>query len=100
VLTRLGYEPHGYQDAHRALDAFRAEPRAFAAVVTDLSMPAKSGFELSQKLLQIRADIPILMVSGYFGPDDAATGAQLGIRQLVHKPLSMRRLGELLSEVC
>jgi len=100
VLTRLGYEPHAYQDAHRALEVFREQPYAFAAVVTDLSMPAMSGFELSQKLLEIRPDVPILMVSGYFGPEDATIGAQLGIRQLIHKPLSMRRLGELLSEVC
>jgi CheY-like chemotaxis protein len=100
VLVRLGYEPHAYQDAHRALEAFRAEPHAFAAVVTDLSMPAMSGFELSHELLEIRPDLPILMVSGYFGPEDAATGAQLGIKKLIHTPLSMRRLGELLSEVC
>jgi DNA-binding response OmpR family regulator len=100
VLSRLGYDAHAHQDANRALDEFRADPRSFAAVVTDLSMPAMSGFELAQKLLEIRPDVPILMVSGYFAPEDAATGAQLGIRQLVHKPLSMRRLGQLLSDIC
>jgi PAS domain S-box-containing protein len=100
VLSRLGYDAHAYQDANRALDEFRADPWSFAAVVTDLSMPAMSGFELAHKLLEIRPDVPILMVSGYFAPEDAATGAQLGIRQLVHKPLSMRRLGELLSDIC
>jgi PAS domain S-box-containing protein len=100
VLSRLGYEPHAYQDANRALDAFRADPGGFSVVVTDLSMPAMSGFELAEKLLEVRPDVPILMVSGYFAPEDAATGAQLGIRQLIHKPLSMRRLGELLSDIC
>jgi PAS domain S-box-containing protein len=100
VLSRLGYEPLAFQDAHDALAAFRAAPESFHGAVTDLSMPAMSGFQLARSLLELRPDLPIVMVSGYFGPEERATGRELGIRHMVDKPVSMLRLGELLSTLC
>ncbi|MEO8630364.1 MAG: PAS domain S-box protein, partial [Betaproteobacteria bacterium] len=86
ILPRLGYAVSTYCEPERALQAFRANPEQFDAVVTDLSMPGMSGFELARGLLAIRPDIPILMMSGYLRPADQVTAAELNIRDLILKP--------------
>jgi CheY-like chemotaxis protein len=41
--AELGYVPVGFTSSAAALEAFRAEPERFDAVVTDERMPGMSG---------------------------------------------------------
>ena len=70
LLQRLEYEVTGHVDAAAALYDFRSRPDHFAAVVTDLSMPRMSDFDLACELLNLRPALPILMTSGYVPPED------------------------------
>jgi CheY-like chemotaxis protein len=99
ILSRAGYRVTGHTDAHAALAAFRAAPHAYDAVVTDLSMPAMSGFELVRELLCARGDIPVLMTSGYLGDDARAEADAVGIRELIPKPNTVEMLGEALDRL-
>jgi len=99
MLTRLGYEVEAHTDAAQALEAFRAAPHAFDAVVTDLSMPRMSGFDFARALQAIRADVPIVMASGYLRQEDQDTAARIGIRALFLKPNTVEDLGRLLQDL-
>ncbi len=99
MLRRLGYEVAGFTDAARALDAFRASPDAFHAVVTDVSMPGISGYECVRELLALRPDIPILMTSGNAGKDDMASARRAGARGMLAKPHSFDDLGRAVARV-
>ena len=99
LLEALGYRAAAFSSPHEALEAFRREPEAFSAAVTDLSMPTMSGFELARALLAIRSDLPVLMMSGYVGPEERATAKQSGVRELVLKPVTMNQLAELLARL-
>ncbi|HKP55415.1 MAG TPA: PAS domain-containing protein [Polyangiales bacterium] len=99
ILSRVGYRVTGHTDAHAALAAFRAAPDAFDAVVTDLSMPSMSGFDLVRELVALRADIPVLMTSGYLGDDARAQAETAGIRELIPKPNTVEMLGEALDRL-
>jgi len=68
-------------------------------VVTDLSMPGMSGFELATELQKLRPDIPILMTSGYVRPEDREAARQQGVRDLLLKPYTAAELGEALAQV-
>jgi PAS domain S-box-containing protein len=96
ILERLGYAVSGFIDAQTALDAFRADPTAFDALVTDLSMPGLSGQELAQEVLKIRPTLPIVMTSGYVRPADRELALRTGVRELVLKPDTAQALGEVL----
>jgi PAS domain S-box-containing protein len=93
VLERMGYRVTGCVDPEQALRELRARPHEFAAVITDLSMRGMSGFELTREVKAIRADIPVLLTSGYLRSEDRDVAAQLGIRELILKPNTVEELG-------
>ena len=68
-------------------------------IVTDLSMPGMSGFELARSMLDLRPDLPIVMTSGYLSADDQRTGVQLGLRALILKPNTVDELADVLSQL-
>jgi CheY-like chemotaxis protein len=98
VLERLGYRVSGFSHPHQAMAAFNANPHDFDVVVTDLSMPGMSGFELANQLHARRPDIPILMTSGYVRPEDREAAQQRGIRDFILKPNTVDDIGRCLDK--
>jgi CheY-like chemotaxis protein len=88
VLQRIGYEVMGHTDPVAALSGFEADPTGIDAVITDFRMPEMTGLQLSEKLVAAKPGVPILLVSGYTGEIDRARAKQIGIDQVVSKPLS------------
>jgi DNA-binding NtrC family response regulator len=99
-LTRIGYEVTGCETPEDALERFRALPESFDAVVTDLSMPGMSGMELAGELLSLRPDVPVLMISSQFRPEDAAEALRIGIRRTIVKSEAFEKIPGVLAEVC
>jgi PAS domain S-box-containing protein len=98
-LERLGYHITGHIDALAAIAEFRANPNRFAAVVTDLSMPRISGFEVARQILSIRPDVPIILASGFVRPEDEQQAASIGIRRVLLKPSTIDVMAQTLDEV-
>lgn len=98
ILERLDYRVTGFAHPQKALAAFRAHPEDFDVVVTDLSMPGMSGFELARLLHEARPDIPILMTSGYVRPEDRETAHRYGIRDFILKPNTIDDIGRSLDK--
>jgi PAS domain S-box-containing protein len=96
VLQRLGYRVSGFTDANEALAAFRSNPMAYEAVVTDLSMPSMSGIEFATQVLRLRPEVPVVMTSGYVRPKDRESVMKCGVRDLLLKPNTVEELGEVL----
>ena len=55
TLAELGYEPVGFDSSVAALQAFRAEPSRFDAVLTDETMPELAGIQLAREVRRLRA---------------------------------------------
>jgi len=96
VLHRFGYEVTGYTDPLQALDAFRSHPSDFDAVITDLSMPGISGFELARLVLEIKPDAVVVMTTGFVRAQDQERAFAMGIRALILKPDSVEELSDVL----
>ena len=92
LLEPFGYRVTSTTDSRVALKVFRRNPGQFSVVVTDLTMPRMSGIELARKLREIRADIPIVMMTGYSDSVTEETAADDGIDELIHKPVGARTL--------
>lgn len=96
MRERRGYQVTGFTDAISALKEFRARPKDFDVVVTDLSMPHMSGFELTEEL---RREIPVVLTSGYLQPDDQERAEKLEIRELIQKPATADLLSGALERI-
>src|SRR6185369_12602675 len=68
TIAGLGYEAVGFSSAVEALEAFRSDPQRFDAVLSDETMPGMTGSQLTEKIIAIRPDIPVILMSGYAGP--------------------------------
>src|SRR5215471_8141700 len=99
VLASLGYEPVGCVGAGEALRLFCAAPQRFDAVLTDAIMPEMSGLELIAELRRVRPELPVILVSGYGGPDLNAAAAAAGAHAVLMKPLGTAELAQCLAQV-
>jgi PAS domain S-box-containing protein len=97
ILERSGYKVTGCDGPLEGLETFRNSPDSFDVVVTDLSMPQMSGFDVARELQAIRPDIPILMTSGYVRAEDREAARACGIRDVILKPDTVDELGQALS---
>ena len=98
LLAALGYEPVGFSSSLKAWEAFQRAPDRFDALLTDETMPQRSGTELARLVRSLRADIPILIMSGYIAPEHAEQMQRLGIRQVLRKPLAASELSRALAQ--
>jgi CheY-like chemotaxis protein len=99
VVARLGYEPVGFVSSTAALQAFRAEPQRFDAVLTDEMMPEVAGTELARQVRALRPSIPILLMSGRAVQSVADRAAEVGVNELLRKPLHSREIADALARV-
>jgi CheY-like chemotaxis protein len=65
TLERLGYEVTTRAGSVDALELFRAKPKEFDLIITDMTMPNITGDKLAVKLMKIRPDIPVILFTGY-----------------------------------
>ncbi|HVU19077.1 MAG TPA: ATP-binding protein [Candidatus Didemnitutus sp.] len=94
MLERLEYVVRPFANSKEALRAFEESPHAFDLVVTDLTMPHISGLDFSASIARIRPGTPLVLITGY--TDDLSMDAlrEIGVRELLLKPLSMEGLAQ------
>ncbi len=65
MLTRAGFDVLLARDGQEGLDLFRQRAGEIACVILDVAMPNMDGEECYRRIREIRADIPVLLSSGY-----------------------------------
>jgi PAS domain S-box-containing protein len=99
TLERMGYRVHGFVDPDAALDWYTENASEVDVAVTDLSMPRMSGFDLARALLALRADLPIVVTSGFIRKEDQQAAASIGVRALILKPDTIDELSRMLHDL-
>jgi PAS domain S-box-containing protein len=97
VLRHIGYDPVGCSDGAAALSAFEAD--RIDAVIADEVMPGITGTQLARALRLRRADLPIVLVSGYTGPMLAERALAVGVTEILKKPVQSREIAGALARV-
>jgi len=87
IVASLGYEAIGFSDATAAIESFKRAPARFDAVLTDERMPLLQGTALAGMIHELRADIPILLVTGHRERQTDARALRAGIIEILDKPL-------------
>jgi PAS domain S-box-containing protein len=97
MLAQLGYEPVSYDNSVKALEAFRAGPGRFDAMLTDELMPELTGTQLALRVKELRPELPVVIASGYGGRELRQRARDAGVSQLVDKPYESRTIAQALA---
>jgi CheY-like chemotaxis protein len=97
MLGREGWIVDVAEDGARALQMTRQ--LRYDLIVTDLEMPELGGFELIQRLRKDErfAATPIVIITSRANPEHRRRAKDLGVRALVAKPITRRKLLEALA---
>jgi CheY-like chemotaxis protein len=99
ILGSLGYRVTAICSAVEACELFSSNPAAFDVVITDQTMPQLTGYELAQRLMQVRSDIPVILCTGYSDLVTAESALAGGIKAFVIKPLDRLAIAETIRAV-
>jgi|GEM_PF-5115799 len=92
TLKKFGYRVIAYTSSVEAGRVFTEQPDAFDLVITDMNMPKVKGTELARNFLEVRPDIPILLWTGYSEETDHQEAQNIGIREILSKPVPIDQL--------
>jgi nitrogen-specific signal transduction histidine kinase/CheY-like chemotaxis protein len=95
ALERLGYRVAVKTDSIEALETFRHDPGAFDLVIADQVMPRLSGRDLAKRLMAVRPDVPIILMTGFSEIVTADEMKTVGIRDLLLKTGNQARAGRI-----
>jgi len=96
MLKRLGYSVVTSNSSQDALDIFKADAETFDLVITDYTMPDMTGLELSQEILRVRPELPIILCTGYNSQIYEEKVKNMGIREFAMKPLGQNDFSKLI----
>ncbi len=99
ILERLGYTVSKTTDSLDALEKIRTNPDQFDLIITDQTMPELTGAELSEKILAIRPDMPIILCTGYSSVLSREDALLIGIKKYVRKPVDRAILAKAVRQV-
>jgi PAS domain S-box-containing protein len=94
ILQGLGYQVRSFRNSLEALAHIEQNPMAVDLLITDMTMPHLTGFELAHKALALRPDLPVILCTGFSDLINKEQAQALGIRDYLMKPVSIRDLGQ------
>ena len=99
MLEHLGYKVETALTPLDALERFSSKPDYFDLIITDMTMPQMTGVKLSEKLMDIRKDIPIIICTGYSALVDEEKAKKLKLAGFIMKPVNMSELSKTIRKV-
>jgi signal transduction histidine kinase/FixJ family two-component response regulator len=99
MLEKLGYRVEVSTQSLEAFEVFHKTPHRFDIVVSDYIMPNMTGLQLARKIKEIRADIPIIMCTGFNESVNKNNFKSLGIDGFFMKPIVIEQMALLVRKV-
>jgi len=98
-LERMGYTVTLAMDGEMGLEVFLTNPDAFDVLVTDQTMPGRTGIRLVNEVRKHRPELPVVLMTGFSGDDTAKRAGELQIGAMLSKPFTSRDLAAALQKL-
>ncbi|MDB4943657.1 MAG: acetoacetate metabolism regulatory protein AtoC [Labilithrix sp.] len=95
TLARQGMQVTSCTTVAEALEQVTA--RDFDVVLTDLTMPEMTGLELCERIIALRPDMPVVLITGHGSLETAMGAIRAGAYDFVTKPIESKTLGVVVS---
>jgi signal transduction histidine kinase/DNA-binding response OmpR family regulator len=90
TLTSRGHQVVAAPTGNEAVELFSRQP--FDLVVTDLSMPGMSGWQVAREVKARNPKVPVIMLSGWAIQQDEEKVRESGVDYVISKPCSLKTL--------
>ena len=88
LLEAESYDVMVLNEPMAALEYFKAHRDYFDLIVTDQIMPGITGVEIAQSILELRPDLPVLLITGYSEKISAENAESFGLSGFFPKPIN------------
>ena len=69
------------------------------SLITDLVMPELTGMDLAKVIWELRADLPIILLTGYTETLDEESAREMGFAKMLRKPVPLSTIGQTVRTV-
>ena len=95
AFEKAGYKAFVAEDAVSALDSFQANNPD--CVLTDVTMPGKTGYELLREIVAIKPETPVIIMTAYGTIPQAIQAIRDGAYEYVTKPFDLDALKRIVA---
>jgi DNA-binding NtrC family response regulator len=88
-LQGLGYQVESTPNAQAGLDVVR---KGTDLVISDIRMPDMDGIEFLQEIRSVQPGLPVILITGYPGPEASWDARQLEATAFLSKPFRLEAL--------
>jgi two-component system, cell cycle sensor histidine kinase and response regulator CckA len=92
MVSGLGFTTLSASTGSEAIATFRANAETISAVLLDVLMPDYDGWDVLRSLRAIRADVPVVLMSGYVPEPDRARIGREETEGFLQKPFLLEEL--------
>jgi signal transduction histidine kinase/ligand-binding sensor domain-containing protein/ActR/RegA family two-component response regulator len=92
ALQHAGHVVHVFTAAEAALAFIRDQPFAVDLVITDQTMPGMTGDLLTEQIHALRAELPVLILTGFSNRLSPERVAAIGVMAVLDKPVALATL--------
>ncbi len=90
TFGQLGYQAFSATNGDEAVT--QCSTHAVRVVLLDIMLGEENGIDVLKRLLQLRPDLPIIMITGYASIETAVQSIKIGAFDYVKKPLDFEQL--------
>lgn len=90
ALALAHYDVETVADGRAAIERLRAAP--YDLLVTDLRMPGVDGLMVIREARRLRADLPVIIITGYSTESTAIEAIDLGVSGYLTKPFGVPKV--------
>jgi CheY-like chemotaxis protein/anti-sigma regulatory factor (Ser/Thr protein kinase) len=96
ILTNAGHEVEIATDGREGIKTF--EKNEFDLVLTDLGMPVMSGWQVAEKVKNIKKNVPVALITGWNVEMEKSEMEDCGISLVIQKPFKIEQVLNLVQE--
>lgn len=95
LLESVGIKAHDFSDAEQFL---ATRYSTFSALLLDVRMPGMSGLQVQQQLVDQRASLPVIMMTGHGDVPMAVAALKNGAFDFIEKPFNHQQLIDVVQQ--
>ena len=99
MLQSHGFDVVVAGDPQEALETVTETSIGVDLLITDHAMPGMTGLELAEKVLSVRPDMPIILMTGYSAQIDGELAMKSGVKGFLKKPMTQERVLEQVNQL-